>query len=196
MVELKPGYVMTPKFRVSFPDAFVARAIEDGKEADFGLTMLFAPGTDLAPLYAAAKQAAQLKWGDKIPPKLKTPFKKAEEGSDAEGNRYEGYEDDGMIFVRARSKRKPDIKDESGQRRITDAGEFYAGCYARALIHAYAWVHKTGGCGVSFGLDHIQRWGHGEQFSGGFANADGLFESVEDDAFPNDAPAPEASIFG
>lgn len=196
MTELKPGFVMTPKLRVSFPDVFVARAMEEGAEADFGLTMLFASGANLAPLYEAAKWAAQAKWGNKIPPKLKTPFKNAEEGCDREGNRYDGYEDDGMIFVRARSKRKPDIRDESGTRRLTDAGGFYAGCYARALIHAYAWSHKTGGCGVSFGLDHLQRWGHGEQFSGGVANADDLFDSVEDDAFPTDAPAPEASIFG
>ena len=40
--------VMTPKFRVSFPNVFKAKAIEEGQDPKFSMAMLFDDEADLS----------------------------------------------------------------------------------------------------------------------------------------------------
>lgn len=162
---------ITPEFRVSFPNVFKARAFQD-QEAKYSLVMLFPKKTDLTALKKAAAAAATEKWGakEKWPKNLRLPFRDGNDKPDTQG-----YED--CIFVSASNKHRPGLVDNKLQAIIDEEG-FYAGCYARAEVIAFAYDTK-GNKGVSFSLSNIQKLRDGEPFSGRKA-AEDVFESVDD----------------
>lgn len=163
--------VLTPKFRVSFPAVFVPRSAMDGAEPKYSVVMLFPKEVDLSKLKAIAKQAVTEKWGDKVPKDLRSPFR---DGDDKEMDGYAG-----QIFITASSKMKPGLVN-GAREPIIDAGEFYAGCYARATVNAYAY-DRNGNRGVAFGLQNIQKLEEGEPFSGRTKPEDD-FDAVGDGA--------------
>jgi hypothetical protein len=151
--------VMTPAFRVSYPSVFKPTAFE-GQEPKFSVVMLFPKETDLSALKAAAKAAVEEKWPDvnKRPKDLRNPFR----DGDSEKGDVAGYE--GMIFVTAKSKTKPGLVDQNVM-PIIEEGLFYAGCWARASVVAYAY-DKAGNRGVSFSLQNLQKMRDDDAFSG------------------------------
>lgn len=165
---------MTPEFRVSFPNVFKAKAFED-QEPKFSVVMLFdKKKADLTPLKKAVAYAAQEKWGAdkaKWPKNLRMPFRDGEEKSDMDG--YAGH-----TFVSASSKQAPGVVDQQ-RNIITEADQsFYAGCYARATLIAFAY-DKAGNRGVSFSLQNLQKLRDGQPFSGR-KKAEDEFDAVED----------------
>lgn len=165
---------MTPEFRVSFPNVFKAKAFED-QEPKFSVVMLFdKKKADLTSLKKAVAFAAQEKWGAdkaKWPKNLRMPFRDGEEKSDMEG--YAG-----CTFVSASSKQAPGVVDQA-RNIITEADQsFYAGCYARATLIAFAY-DKAGNRGVSFSLQNLQKLRDGQPFSGR-KKAEDEFDAVED----------------
>jgi hypothetical protein len=179
-MEIEKKKCLTPEFRVSFPHVFEKHTGFQGQEAKFSIVMLFTKKTDLKELKRAAFNAATEKWGDKTkwPKQLRMPFRDGDEKSDLMG--YEG-----TIFVSASSKQKPQVvgnKKIDGQfPQLTKEDEqFYAGCYARATLIAFAY-DKAGNKGVSFSLQNVQKLKDGEQFSGR-KNADDEFDEVEDES--------------
>lgn len=183
--------VTTPKFRVSFPNVFEAKSFQN-QEAKFSITMLFDKKTDLKAMKEAALNAAIEKWGEKTAKdlwaqkisikgkKLRVPFRDGDEKADMNG--YEG-----MIFVSASSKQRPGVVDQNRVPITAADGSFYAGCYARATLIAFAY-DTAGNIGVSFSLQNVQKWADGEQFSGR-RKAEDEFDSIEDGS-------EEASNFG
>lgn len=168
----------TPEFRVSFPHVFEKHSGFEGQEAKYSCVMLFPKNTDLKGLKQAVHNAATEKWGakEKWPKGMRMPFRDGDEKADLAG--YEGH-----IFVSASSKQKPQVvsnkKVDGAFPRIEKEDEtFYAGCYARATLIAFAY-DKMGNKGVSFSLQNIQKLKDGEQFSGR-KNADDEFDEVED----------------
>ena len=159
--------VVTPKFRVSFPHVFEPQVNQDSGKKQYSIVMLFEQDADLSELKKIAKEAKVEKWADKPPANFQTPFK------DGNTKDYSGYED--TIFINAKSISSPGIVDESKQ-PILDREEFYAGCYARATITAYAWTYM-GKHGVSFGLQNLQKMNDGEPFSGK-TKAEDDFETI------------------
>jgi hypothetical protein len=150
----------TPKFRLSFPNLFQARAAVQGQEPKFSLVMIFEKGTDLAVLKQEVLAAAAEKWGadqSKWPKNITWPFRKGSEKAEL------GYPTD-SIFASASSKMKPGVVDENVQ-PVMDPNAIYGGCYARATVTTYAWEYM-GKAGVSFGLRNVQKWGDGEPFAG------------------------------
>lgn len=168
-IELKK--CMTPEFRVSFPQVFEPKGFE-GQEPKYSCVMLFDKKTDLAPLKEAAFNAAKEKFGEKgkWPKNFKLPFRDGDEKADSKG--YAG-----TIFVTASSKKRPGIVDQK-LNDILDKEELYAGCYARAVLIAFAY-DVSGNKGVSFSLQHIQKLRDGEKFSGGKSARD-EFTAVND----------------
>lgn len=165
---------MTPKFRVSFPSVFEPKAFE-GQEAKYSIVMLFKKGeADLKAMKQAVQNVAEEKWGpkEKWPKNLRTPFRDGDEKSDTEG--YEGH-----IFVSASNKLKPGLVDQATH-PILDREAFYAGCYARATVIAFAYDQK-GNKGVSFSLQNIQKLADGPSLSGRKAASE-EFDSVEDES--------------
>jgi hypothetical protein len=162
--KVNPLKVITPKFRLSFPELFQPKAMEreDGTmgDAKYSIQMLFDKKTDLKSLKNVVAKAAKEKWGDNIPKGIYTPFKDGNEKD------LEGYED--KIVVNASSKFKPQLVDQKLE-EILAQNDLYAGCFARAAIVAYAWEakNKQGKIlkrGVSFNLESVQKLAEGEPF--------------------------------
>jgi hypothetical protein len=185
--------MMTPMFRVSFPQVFEARAMQPGQEAKYSIVMLFEPKKMTDPLekkkwddmVAAVKFTATEKWPKGIPANFKNPFR---DGMEKE--QYEGY-GKGVIFLTASTKTRPGLVDQNLQKIIAPE-EFYAGCYARATINPFPWT-KLGKNGVSFGLQNIQKVKDGDPLGGrGPAEAD--FNALEDLDMPKEAESSEADV--
>jgi hypothetical protein len=163
---------VTPEFRVSFPAIFKPKAF-DNQEAKYSLVMLFDKKEDLKSLKKAALMAAEEKWGPdkaKWPKPLRMPFRDGDTRSEMQG--YPG-----TIFVSASSKTQPGLVDQRLQRILSEQ-DFYAGCYARAEIIAFAYDTK-GNKGISFSLQNVQKLRDGDSFSGR-KKAEDVFDAVED----------------
>lgn len=178
---------ISPKFRASFPHLFEAHSGFENQEPKYSLTMLFDKKTDLKELKRIVANAAAEKWGadrTKWPKALRLPFRDGDEKSDLQG--YEG-----TIFCNATSKQRPGVvdKDLSAIAKDDQPG-FYAGCYARASLMAFAY-DKMGNKGVSFALQNVQKLDEGESFSGRKA-ADQEFDAVEDTSESEDSYSDKA----
>ena len=172
----KKNFILTPVFRVSFPD-IVERSDMSNK---YRIQMMFEKGTDISELVAAAKAARVKKWPKGAPKGFMNPFKKVDD-MDAD-DRYDGYED-GMVILAATSSYRPGVVDKS--RNPIDLEEMdtflYGGMYARAAIGAFAYDTK-GNKGVSFGLNAIQIVKDGEPL-GIRVGAEEAFADVEDEDY-------------
>lgn len=157
--------VLTPKFRVSFPNVFKAKVNNLSGEEEFSLVALFPKDADLTFLKAAAKEAIVEKWGadkSKWPKLLRNPLRDQADKM-KEGVLPAGHEE-GAMFLNLKTKQRPGIVNENME-DIIDSSEFYPGCYARASVNAYAYDQK-GNRGVAFGLSNIQKMGDGESLGG------------------------------
>lgn len=176
--------VITPKFRVSYPSVIEARENKLSGKEEYSLTALFPKGTDLSALEKAVKAAAQKKWGadpKKYPKNLRLPFRKQEEKAKVDDETGETSMPDGheagAIFINLKSPKKPGLIGPS-KKKIEDETEFYAGCWARAQVNAYAYEVR-GNAGISFGLQNVQKVGEGEPLSGRM-RAEDAFTAVEE----------------
>lgn len=178
----------TTEFRVSFPEVFEPGKPDDRGNRKYSITMLFAKDDpQVRELRKLAKGAIVAKFGEdkkNWPPVLRAldlgkflsmsgkdgwPFR------DGDSRAYDGYQ--GMVSVKATTKDKPGLVDQA-RKPITDPSKFYAGCYARATIHAYFFENKEkGAVGVAFGLQNIQMLREGEPFSSR-TRAEDDFEAV------------------
>ncbi len=161
--------VVTPEFRASFPVVFKPKRNDLNGKDEFSIVALFKKGQDLTALKAAAKAACVNAWGadESKWPKgsptspFKNPFRdQAEKTKD--GKLPDGLEV-GAIFMTFRSVTRPGVVDQNKQ-EILEPAKFYAGCFARASVNAFAFNQK-GNAGVSFGLNHIQFVRDGKPFS-------------------------------
>lgn len=177
--------IITPIFRVSFPHVFEPTKNTLSNKDQFSVTMLFSKDTDLSEMKRAAMEAIKEKWGDTLPPNIKKPFR----DGDKEKSHLQGYA--GCIFVAARSDRKPGLVDEN-VKDIIDRAKFYAGCYARAEISAFAYEARNPqgiviSRGVSFGLNNIQKVKDGEAFGAQASDPKKIFGAVEGAVSPESA---------
>ena len=119
---------------------------------------------------AQIKVAAKEKWAGKIPANLKRPVKDGDANVDDDGViKYEEHE--GCYTLQTSSKRKPDVAD-AALNPIVEADALYSGAWYRAAVRAYAWTHPTGGKGVSFSLETVQKVKDDDPLGGGGGKAD------------------------
>lgn len=187
-IEKKDKMVKTPVFRASFPHVFKPHSGFAGQAPKYSLVMLFDKKTaDIKELKKAAMNAAIEKWGpkEKWPKGVRFPFRDGDEKSDMQG--YEG-----TIFVSASSKQKPQVINKNKELLTEEDGAFYAGCFAKATLLAYAY-DTAGNKGVSFALQNVLKIGDGESFSGrkaaedDFSDEDFELKDGSDDASNYDA---------
>ena len=127
---------------------------------------------------AEIKATAAEKWS-KIPANLKRPVRDGDANLDDDGElKYPEHE--GCYTLQASSKRKPDVAD-AALRPILEADELYSGAYYRAAVRAYAWTHATGGKGVSFSLETVQKVKDGEPLGGGGGKAEDDFATFKEE---------------
>ncbi len=169
--------VLTGKVRASYANVWEPKAIEEGQQEKYSVSLLI-PKSDtktLSKIEAAIKVALEegkAKFGGKVPKVFKNPLR----DGDDERPDDENYE--GMMFVNANSTRKPQIVD-SNVEEIIDRDEFYSGCYCRATVNFYAF-NVSGNKGIAAGLGNLQKLEDGERLSGG-ASAEQDFGEIDDD---------------
>lgn len=151
--------VVTPEATAAY--AFVhepRKGLNVGDEPQYSITLLFDKKTDITTLKNAARAAAKQKFGEKMPPGLKSPFR------DGDMERPDDETFAGKTFITAKSKTKPGMVDQRVQ-PILDPLDFYSGVICRASVYAYGY-DVNGNKGVSFLINNLQKLRDGTRVSG------------------------------
>ena len=141
------GAILTPEFRVSFPNVFEKSQLSD----KYGCGMMFPKdSTDMKVLEAAIEAIILEKWGKKRPKSLALPI--------LDGDESDRGEREGVWYINGKAgKYRPPLIDRQKE-EIEDPEEFYAGCWARAVITLYTYDRKDiGKAGVSVGIRSLQK---------------------------------------
>ena len=159
-VDEKPGKVITGKVRMSYVHVFEPAAVEGSSDLKYSVCLLI-PKTDkvtIGKFNAAieaikASDSAKATWGGKVPagPAFKLPLR------DGDLEKPDKEEYTGMMFVNANcsEKSKPGVVDKKGM-PITDANDFYSGCWGRASVNLFAF-NKNGNKGIACGLNNLMK---------------------------------------
>ena len=190
--KLKPSEIVTPPCRLSFPALFEPRPVSSDKPDDlkYQASIIIPKGTDLTPFKKAMKAAAVDRWG-KVPgiKPRNIGLKSAAEKPDVEGYNKGDY------FISAKSKHRPQVVDRALRDLHQDTPEMrklreelcYAGAWFIFHINAFAYDHPEGGKGISFGLNSVQFFKHGDRFDMRRAPEEVFeaLEALEDDEAPD-----------
>lgn len=178
-IKIEDKKVVTPKFRVSFPQLDKPKAFGGG-DAKYSVTMLFAKDADITTLKKAALNAATEKWGGNAKAMIEK-LKKSPKGwpfRDGDREKPDMPSHKGMIFISANAKESNQPQVIGPDKSRLDPKELYAGAYARAELLAYAYDNSFGK-GIGFSLQNLQKLGDGQKFTGKKA-AEDVFDAVED----------------
>jgi hypothetical protein len=196
----KGSRLLTPKFRVSFPQVFEKASYNNGTPR-YSVVGLFYPKT-FTEIEKARWEAIKKKLGEvcleffkkdiktmKADRTFKIPFHNGDEKD------YQGYGDPDMrFFSMANSKRRPQILDVNGNAITSEnAEEFYAGCWARASVNPYAFNNI--GKGLAIGLGNLKKVGDDESFEG-FTSAEDDFGDDPEEGFTDDDATGEDDDLG
>ena len=152
----------------------------EGQEPKYSVVLLV-PKSDketvkkLKAAQAVALEQLKAKNDGKLPKGWKNTIHDGDEEADLDEN----PEYAGCIYLQVSSKTKPGLVDRDRE-PILDDTEVYSGCYARVSINAFAFS-ASGSKGVSFGLNHIQKWKDGEPFAGRSRAEDDFDDDFEGD---------------
>ena len=134
----KGNQVTTGKIRMSYVVLDKPRAVVEGQEAKFSMSILIPKAdkktvAEIKEAFEEVKKAAvKDKWGGKLPSNLRMPLKDgAEERPDDPV--YAGH-----YFLNATAKTRPLVLDYDKQ-EIMDLSEVYCGCYGKAVVNFYAY---------------------------------------------------------
>lgn len=166
--------VLTPEFRVNYPNVFKPQAPKPTDRLKYSITMMFPKDSDLTGIKEAIKQAKIAAFGSKEnwPEDLQSPVSDGDAPKHAE---KEGCKNHWVIKASSNEDQKPGVVDENVE-PILNQADFYPGCYARAYLLAMTWEYM-GKRGVMFILDHVQKTRDGKAF-GGKKPADQVFKPV------------------
>lgn len=172
--------VVTGEVRLSYVHIFEPYAQDANDDAKYSCVILI-PKSDKTTIRkikaaqkAAAEQGVASKFNGKMPKNLASTLHDGDEDADLERNpEYEGH-----MYMSVSSRTKPGVVDRSVQ-PVLDSTEVYSGCYARVSINSYPYNYK-GKKGVSFGLNHVQKWRDGDLL-GGRSRAKDDFDALDDE---------------
>lgn len=159
MAELKK--VVTPVFRLSFPQVFEAEGF-DGGAKKFSATAVWTPAKFSAKdkkrwkamraLLDAESMSEFKKKIKDLPDNIRKGIRDGAEKAD-----MEGY-GDGTKFATLSSKMRPGVVDADREPigpEHNNQDEIYPGCYCRATVAVYSYNNK--GKGVALGLQNLQK---------------------------------------
>lgn len=167
-MELSNTQVVTGKCRFSFVNVFEPRAMREGDEPKYSLTLII-PKSDTktveaikAAIQKAAEAGAQKHFGGRVPTNVTNTFYDGDTATDDMGDlkniKYPEYK--GSYFIRVSTKRQPKVLD-ANRNEILDPTEVYSGCYGRASMTFFAYS-GDGRRGVSAVLNNVQKLEDGE----------------------------------
>lgn len=186
--------LLTPRVRLSYPNLFRAKAQMEGKEPVFSCMLIFGADVLNTPEYQALRAAAQAaaveKWGQNIPPNLRSPFRPNSEREGKPGH------DAGGVFLNASSKNRPGVvhNTAAGLQPIIDENEVYGGCWVVASLGVYAYDQK-GNRGVSFGLNNVLKVSDGDPLGTRVTPEDDFAGVAAPPAAPMGGTGTAASLF-
>ena len=155
--------ILTPPGVSSFLNLVKPRAIVEGGEERYSLTIIFDKAAQQRPEFAALQRgiddALKERWPAKLPAGLISPF---HDGAEKAGQ-YEGYKA-GDIFISPWSKNKPGAVNNRKEDILT-WDEFYAGWIVRANVRPFAY-DRAGKRGASLFLDSVQFLKPGKRLDG------------------------------
>lgn len=159
--------VVTGKVRFSYANVFTPKAMEEGGEAKYSISVLIdkKDTATIARINAAIDAAIEVgknKLADKNGRVNKAALKLPLRDGDIDRADDPAYA--GKLFINASSNRKPGIID-ADKLEITTPDEFYSGCYGRASINFYAF-NARGNKGIAAGLQNLQKLEDGERLDG------------------------------
>lgn len=170
--------------RMSWPKLFKAEVNNADKDKPdavkkYYLNLLIPPSADLKYLKERCQGLVKERWGDKVPAKLTSPFKKAED------YKYEGHLP-GWTYLRLSAISKPQVVEakDGALFRITeeDPEIVYSGRWAQVTVNPFAYPRagspNLGNNGISIGLNNVMLLMHDESL-GGRMKAEDEFEAVE-----------------
>ena len=181
-IKMATKVILTPPGVSSFLNLQKARAIVEGAEPRFSLTIIFDKAAQARPEFKALQvgidEALREKWPSKLPHGLLSPFR---DGGEKAGV-YEGYKA-GDIFISPWTKNKPGAVN-ARKEDIIDWSEFYAGWIVRANVRPFAY-DNAGKRGASFFLESVQFLKPGRRLDG---------RKAASESFPDDAEADEEMV--
>ncbi len=192
----------SPMCRLSFAQSlFKPRAQEKGKPPKYGCTLIF-PKSDRAELEKVLLEVIKAEWGDKgvgmaKSVNIKSPLL-AGDGKEAHhkttGELHPGLGPD-VFFIRptANEDRPPLVRWKDPNTQETER-TVYSGCYGKAVLNAYAWIHPSSGNGVSFGIQSFQKWKDGERLGGEAVDPEKWMDTFDDEMADSGDGA--AALFG
>lgn len=172
-----PNVIKLNNVRLSYPQLFVAKPPEPGKEPVYSASFLLdkkAHKSLIEQIEKVTERVALDAFKKKVTLKRK-PLRDGNEKDDKEG-----YGDE-VMFVGARNAKRPVVVDRDLTPLTAEDSRPYAGCYVNATIRLFAFDHPTGGKGVSASLRAIQFVKDGESFGAGPVDAEEEFEKIADD---------------
>lgn len=194
--------------RLSFPALDEPRAtMAGGNDLKYQATFLLEPNNpSLQQVRAALMSVASAMWGDRAAAVLQNPDKNPLKSGDAKERVPEGYA--GMLYIAARSKNAPELRDANPHVLITDPRQirekFVAGYKVNAFVDLYPYEVKdargvTIKSGIAAGLVAVQFCAYADTFSGVSKPAESDFPDCSAEAeqsgamgggYPAQQPAP------
>lgn len=127
--------------RLSYPNLFEPKSGPDGGKPVFSASFILdkkANGAEIKEIQAAIAKIKTATWGSK-PVQLKGVCLR----DGAEKNDTDGYGDT-VMFISARSERRPGVVDRNLSPLSAEDGKPYAGCYVFATLRLWAQDNKFG----------------------------------------------------
>lgn len=177
------GNIVTGKVRFSYANVFEPKAMQNGGEAKYSITLLI-PKSDndtyqriVAEINKTLQESVADTFKGVMPANPRLPIYDGD-GLRESGEPY-GPECKGHWVMSAKSNSAPEVVDANCQ-PILSKNEFYSGCYGRASIRFYAY-NQNGNKGIGCGLGNVQKLEDGQPL-------DGRTSATEDFGTPYQAP--------
>jgi hypothetical protein len=166
--------------RLSFPDIFKARAMNESDEPSFSASFLL-PANDpqVAEIDAILEKMAKEKWKDKASA-IMGMMRKQDRLCLHDGNfkPYAGYE--GTMYVSSRSKSRPTVFDRKREPVTAESGVIYSGCYVNGSVEFWCQDHQKHGKRINAQLRGVQFVKDSDAFSAGTPASEDEFDDLGD----------------
>ncbi len=166
-----------PVVRLSFPHLFTPQKGDDADaKAKYGATFILDKKIHAATIKEIQAAIATVSKSDKL--KGRKPNKVCLRDG-AEKDHLDGY-GDGVMFLAARTDKRPPVVARDLTPLVEEDGKPYAGCYVNATVEIYPYIHAKSGPGITASLRAVQFHKDGEPFGEKPADVSSEFENLDE----------------